>query len=175
MTVDASPTGRLFPRKVDWAFPKHEAFRSFILDQRLADVINSIIGQRTYLVRDQIFLKPARIGSAKPWHQDQPHLQVTPLDRAIGAWIALDDADKENGCLRYIDRSHRGPTLSHTPMPRAEHNAIPDPAQAQAVDWSQERCAIVPAGGVALHHPLTLHSSAPNHSTRPRRAYSSHW
>jgi phytanoyl-CoA hydroxylase len=175
VTVDTSPVGRLFPRKIDWAFPKHEAFRSFVLDERLQQVITSIIGRRTYLVRDQIFLKPARFGSAKPWHQDQPHLQVDPLDDAIGAWIALDDAAEDNGCLRYIDGSHRGPAFTHTPMPGAAHNAIPDPDQARMVDWSRERCAIVPAGGVALHHPLTLHSSRPNASGRPRRAYSSHW
>jgi phytanoyl-CoA hydroxylase len=175
MTADACPAGQVAPRKIDWAFPKHAEFRAFVLDGHLQSLISELIGHPAYLVRDQIFLKPARFGSAKPWHQDQPHLQVTPLDQAIGAWIALDDAAEDNGCLRYIDGSHRGPALTHAPMPGAGHNAIPDPAQASSVDWARERCAIVPAGGVAFHHPLTLHSSQPNTSPRPRRAYSSHW
>jgi ectoine hydroxylase-related dioxygenase (phytanoyl-CoA dioxygenase family) len=175
MTADASSDGALAPRKVDWAFPKHAEFRTLILDSGLQALISEFIGQPGYLVRDQVFLKPPRFGSAKPWHQDQPHLQVTPLDEAIGAWIALDDADEDNGCLRYIDGSHRGPALNHTPMPGARHNVIPNPAQASSVDWSRERCAVVPAGGVAFHHPLTLHSSRSNTSARLRRAYSSHW
>lgn len=175
MTADVSPGGALAPRKIDWAFPKHPEFRALVLDNCLQELITGLIGQAGYLVRDQVFLKPPRFGSEKPWHQDQPHLQVTPLDDAIGAWIALDDAGEDNGCLRYIDGSHRGPALDHAPMPGARHNAIPDPAQASSVDWSRERCAIVPAGGVAFHHPLILHSSRPNTSQRPRRAYSSHW
>jgi len=175
MSADMSSDGQFAPRKIDWAFPKHPEFRSLVLNPDLQELITGIIGQPGYLVRDQVFLKPPTIGSAKPWHQDQPHLQVEPIDQAIGAWIALDDADEENGCLRYIDGSHHGPILAHSPMPGAEHNAIPEPAQARSVDWSQERCAVVPAGGVAFHHPLTLHSSKPNSSPRSRRAYSSHW
>jgi len=104
-----------------------------------------------------------------------PHLQVTPLDEAIGAWIALDDAAEDNGCLRYIDGSHRGPALTHAPMPGAGHNAILDRPRPAPSTGHARRCAIVPAGGVAFHHPLTLHSSQPNTSPRPRRAYSSHW
>jgi phytanoyl-CoA hydroxylase len=175
VTVDRSPTGRLAPRKIDWAFPKHPAFRSFVLDERLREILTSIIGRPVYLVRDQVFLKPAVFGSAKPWHQDQAHLQVDPLDHAIGAWIALDDVTEDNGCLRYISGSHRGQQFDHTPMPGAQHHAILDPAQFAAVDRSRKACAVLAAGGVVLHHPLTLHSSRPNMSPQPRRAYSSHW
>lgn len=175
VTVDTGDDGRAAPRKVDWAFPKHPAFREFVLDERLRAVVEAVLRHPPYLVRDQIFLKPAGIGSSKPWHQDQPHLSCEPPDKVIGAWIALDDAAEDNGCLRYVSGSHRGPLLDHTPMPGAEHNAIPDPDQAKAVNWKAVTAAPVRAGGIALHHPYMLHGSPPNRSGRPRRAYSTHW
>ncbi|MGL5825721.1 MAG: phytanoyl-CoA dioxygenase family protein [Nocardioides sp.] len=175
VTVDTGGDGQAAPRKIDWAFPKHPAFRQLVLDERLRVVVAAVLRHTPYLVRDQIFLKPAGIGSSKPWHQDQPHLDCEPPDKVIGAWIALDDATADNGCLRYVSGSHRGPLLDHTPMPGAEHNAIPDPEQAKAVYWEHATYAPVQAGGIALHHPYTLHGSPPNRSGRPRRAYSTHW
>lgn len=175
VTVDTGGDGQEAPRKVDWAFPKHAAFQDFVLDERLRAVVAVILRHPPYLVRDQIFLKPAGIGSSKPWHQDQPHLGCEPPDEVVAAWIALDDATEENGCLRYVSGSHRGPLLDHTPMPGAEHNAIPDPEQATAVNWEHVTAAPVKAGGVALHHPHMLHGSPPNRSGKPRRAYSTHW
>ncbi|WP_051028832.1 MULTISPECIES: phytanoyl-CoA dioxygenase family protein [Nocardia] len=164
------------PRKLDWAFPKHPAFRTFVLDHRLTGLVAALLGQPGYLLRDQVFLKPARVGSVKPWHQDQPHLHCDPADQVIAAWIALDDATLDNGCLRYIDASHHGPLLDHHPMPGAAHNAILAPEQARAhVDWNRRVPAPAAAGSVVLHHPLTLHSSRPNRSPHPRRAYSTHW
>lgn len=175
VTVD-SADGLSKPRKLDWAFPKHADFQAFVLDERLTTLVAAILGRPGYLLRDQVFLKPARIGSVKPWHQDQPHLNCTPADDVTAAWIALDDADSSNGCLRYIDGSHLGPVLDHHPMPGAEHNALLDTGQARnLIDWNRRTSAEAAAGSVVLHHPLTLHSSRPNRSPRPRRAYSTHW
>ncbi|WP_157172509.1 phytanoyl-CoA dioxygenase family protein [Nocardia pneumoniae] len=175
VTVD-SANGVDRPRKLDWAFPKHPAFQRFVLDERVTTLVAAFLGRTGYLLRDQVFLKPAEIGSVKPWHQDQPHLNCEPADDVIAAWIALDDADDANGCLRYVTGSHRGPVLDHRPMSGAEHNAVLDPAQARdLVDWNRRVSASAPAGSIVLHHPLTLHNSRPNRSGRPRRAYSTHW
>jgi len=72
MTADASPAGQLAPRKIDWAFPKHAEFRAFVLDGQLQSLISELIGHTAYLVRDQVFLKPARFGSANHGTRDQP-------------------------------------------------------------------------------------------------------
>src|SRR5690606_26537469 len=51
------------------------------------------------------FVKPPGF-PGQAWHQDE--LYIPTRDRSlIGAWIALDDATLENGCLWVIPGSHR--------------------------------------------------------------------
>jgi ectoine hydroxylase-related dioxygenase (phytanoyl-CoA dioxygenase family) len=90
----------------------------------------------------------------------------------VTAWLALDDVDEANGCLRYIDGSHRGPILASRRLAARPHDMTPDPA---LIDLSRESLAPVKKGGVVFHHGNTLHASGPNTSARWRRAYSTHW
>lgn len=40
-------------------------------------------------------------------HIDSTFLYVEPIDHLIGIWIAVDDANEENGCLAFIPGSHK--------------------------------------------------------------------
>ena len=165
--------GTVEPRKVGNPFLKDQAFRDFALDQRLRQLLRALLGgKEPLLARDQVFMKPPRHGSAKPYHQDNAYFKCEPADELITAWIALDDVDEENGCLRYIDGSHKGAILEHKPLAGQEHNWSPDESQ---IDLSRESVAPVRKGGVVFHHGATLHTSHRNESDRWRRAYATHW
>ena len=99
---------------------------------------------------------------------------VSPLSAAYwkNGWVALDDADAENGCMRYIDGSHRGGMLPHDPVPDIHHTFVPP---AELLDLGKEALGKVRKGGVAVHHAMTLHTSHRNDSDRWRRGYASHW
>ncbi|WP_051023347.1 phytanoyl-CoA dioxygenase family protein [Nocardia pneumoniae] len=170
-TVDHGTDGLRRPRKVDYPFQKHPAFREFILDRRITDLAAAVLGEPAYLMRDQLFCKPPHFGTAKPYHQENASTGYQPADSMIITWIALDDATSENGCLRVIDDSHR--TLwPHRPQPDAVYNHVPPP---EAVDLDREVLLPVPAGGVVVLHSQVLHYSAANHSEHWRRAYTGHW
>jgi len=124
------------------------------------------------LVTDQIFMKPPHFGSAKPYHQDNYYFECEPVDQVISAWVALDDADADNGCVRYIDGSHKLGMLPHDPVPDVHHTFVPPP---ELIDLSKESLGVVRKGGVAIHHSMTLHTSHRNASDRWRRGYASHW
>jgi phytanoyl-CoA hydroxylase len=171
-TMDKSKEGSSAPRKIDYPFEKNEHFKNLLLSERLVGIIGKLIGGIPLLVRDQIFLKPPRCGSAKPYHQDNAHFLCSPGDKVITVWIALDDVDEENGCLRYIDRSHKGPILPHEPIEGEPHNMAPP---TDLIDLNKESLAPVPKGGVVFHHSQTLHTSHRNESDRWRRAYATHW
>ena len=161
------------PRKVYAPFTTDKAFADFALDDRLRRLLAMFLGGKApLLATDQIFMKPPRHGSAKPYHQDNAYFLCTPADEVITAWIALDDVDEQNGCLRYIDGSHKGEILPHTPMPGEAHNMAPDES---LIDLSKESLAEVGKGGVVFHHGTTLHTSHRNFSERWRRAYATHW
>jgi ectoine hydroxylase-related dioxygenase (phytanoyl-CoA dioxygenase family) len=76
----------------------------------------------------------------------------------------MDDMMLENGCLLVIPGSHKGPVLDHH-QNGVFVGAITDP--------TFEPKNVVPielkAGGISIHHVRTLHASAPNTSSRPRR------
>jgi len=171
-TADESEDGSLAPRKIDHPFLKNAVFRKAALNPKIREVLGDLLGRTPLLARDQIFMKPPRFGSAKPYHQDNAYFLCSPADDVITAWIALDDVDGENGCLRYIDGSHKLGLVPHEPIPGEPHNKAP---RADMVDLSRESLGCVRKGGVIIHHGWTLHTSHRNESDRWRRAYATHW
>jgi len=172
VAVDRADDGERAPRKVTQPYLLDTFFHDFVLDPAFVELIGSLIGKLPLLATDQIFMKPPRFGTPKAYHQDNGYFLCDPGDEVITAWIALDDVDEENGCLRYIDGSHREGVLPHVPIPEAEHDLAPDAA---LIDLSRESPACVKKGGVVFHHSETLHSSRRNTSDRWRRAYATHW
>ncbi len=171
--VDRAEDGTIGPRKIDRPFFKARAFQSFVLDLRLLRIIADFTGVKPLLVGDQIFMKPPHFGSAKPYHQDNYYFKCEPADHVITAWIAMDDVDEANGCLRYIEGSHKGPVVPHeTPDPDEPYNLVPPP---ELIDLSKEALAQVNKGGVVFHHSKALHTSHRNESDRWRRGYATHW
>ena len=171
-TADQTDCSKVVPRKLDKPFLKHLDLRTFVMNHRLRSLVEQLIGKPPLLVTDQIFMKPPRFGSAKPYHQDNAYFLCHPDDQVITAWIALDDVDQCNGCLRYIDQSHCGPILEHLPVPGEPHNKAPS---AEQIDLKREALACVKKGGVVFHHSKTLHTSHRNQSETWRRAYATHW
>lgn len=170
--ADASDDGEFAPRKIERPFSKHADFQAFTLDPQLVQLLANLLGAPPLLATDQLFMKPPRFGSAKPYHQDNFYFQCQPADHVITAWIALDDVDAENGCLRYIDGSHKGPILPHEPVPGEPYNLVPPP---ELIDLRNESLALVRKGGVVFHHSQALHTSHRNESDRWRRGYATHW
>ena len=85
------------------------AYRRLLHDERLVDVACALIGPNVKCVHSVLFIKsPGEPGNA--WHQDE--FFIPSRDRSITtAWIALDDATVENGCLHLIPGSHRAGVL----------------------------------------------------------------
>ena len=170
--VDRSEDGDLAPRKIPQPFLEDAYFHGFVLDPGLMSLIEGLIGKPPLLVTDQVFMKPPRFGTAKAYHQDNAYFRCDPGGEVITVWIALDDVDEDNGCLRYIDGSHREGVLPHTTAPGVDHDLAPAP---DLIDLKRESLACVKKGGVVFHHSETLHTSHRNESDRWRRAYATHW
>lgn len=173
MAGERLESGEIIPRKIMYPFFKHPAFQKFVLNDRFNSVIEEFIGNTPLLLTDQVFMKPPQHGGPKPYHQDDFYFQCFPADQVITAWIALDDVDEENGCLRYISESHKVGIIPHSPISEAEpHNLVPPDDR---INMDNEELAPVHKGGVVFHHSQTLHSSHRNYSDRWRRGYATHW
>lgn len=147
-------------------------FRKLLYHGPLLDVAESLIGGDIQLFHDQALYKPAYHGGEVFWHQDNGYWRCEPPD-LVSIWIALDDADTENGCMNVIPGSHLEGLVSHG---RAETERGEVPALLQvAADAGRAVPVPVAAGHAMVHHCLTLHQTEPNRSPRDRRAMVIHY
>lgn len=153
-----------------WKFD--EEFRKLLYHESLLDIVETLIGPNIQLFHDQALYKPALHGGPVPWHQDNKYWRCTPPN-LVSIWMALDDADEENGCMNVVPGSHLAGEADHG---RAETERGKLPALLQAkVDASHAVAVPIKAGHCMMHHCLTLHQTNPNRSSRHRRAHVIHY
>jgi ectoine hydroxylase-related dioxygenase (phytanoyl-CoA dioxygenase family) len=138
-------------------------FTEFIADPRLADAVGMLVGDNVKGFASQFFIKHAGMpGNA--WHQDENF--VPTRDRSLcTAWIALDEATEENGCLRVIPGSHASGVLY--PM-RPHNNPNLDRAE-ECYDFPGLETAlpiVLQPGSVVFFSGYILHSSTTNRRAR---------
>lgn len=157
-------------------------FAALIRNRRLLDMAAALMQAQTLrLWYDVVQFKPAREGGPVNWHQDgYYHMLVGGVkhaDRVLSAWVALDDANQESGCMWMAPGTHRwGVRQPH--LQRFRHlrerdqlAAIePLPKMAQS-DWREPVACPVKAGEVHFHHAHTWHGSPYNRSNHHRRGY----
>ena len=133
-------------------------------------VAQQLLGDDATLWFEHAISKPARHGAATPWHQDEAHRNDFGVAyQQVSFWLPLQQATVENGCLRFIPGSNRGPVLPH----RSPNN---DPRImalecAGGFDASRETFVPLNAGDAGVHDSRTLHGAGPNRTDAPRRAY----
>lgn len=139
-------------------------FAALARDPQLMKLVLSIFDDEVITMGVELFGKPARVGSEVPYHQDNAYFNLSP-DHALTCWIALADATFENGCVRYIEGSHKLGNLPHEPSGVKGNSQrlreLPSGA-------GPEVCGIVPRGGALIHHCNTIHRSGPNRSDYDR-------
>lgn len=159
-------------RKLDNPHHHREVMRKIAATPALVEVVEALIGPSVSVYFSQIFFKGPEGGGPKPAHQDNYYFGPNDTEGVVTAWIALDDANLENGCLYYGEGTQRGPVYPHV----APEN---EPYNLQLTANILEKQPMVPApvmrGGVSFHHGNTFHHSGPNHSTKWRRACAFHY
>ena len=82
--------------------PHSDLIRALAFHPKVIGHVSSLIGDRFVLHHDQIFLKPAGTGSGTNWHQDNAYFKINDPLKGTGMWIAVHDANANNGTLRVI-------------------------------------------------------------------------
>ena len=147
----------------------HEAFRDLVVNPKILDVVENLIGPNIQLHHTKLNLKPPSSREARfEWHQDYPFFPHTNFD-LLAVMIYLDDATEDNGCLTIVPGSHNWGPRNHLfakdgafSSRLEDESTVEDPAH-----WLK---VPVPAGGMELHHCNMLHSSTANRGTKPRSA-----
>ena len=136
---------------------------------RVLGAIESIVGPDVVLISSGFFAKQPRSDDQfVAWHQDTTYWGLEP-PFALTVWIAIDDSDIANGCMRVIPATHRRGLLPHAKSDRPgnllAHNQAIEPGH---VDESKAVDFVLKAGWASIHHGELVHGSNPNRSTRRR-------
>lgn len=157
-----------FPHKLS------RAIAGMLHHPRITDMLKQIIGPNVKCMQSMLFVKAAgKPGQA--WHQDEDFIPTR--DRSLaGAWIALDDATVENGCLWVLPGSHARGVL----WPQRKHHdeRFDCTHESWNFPWKDEDSipVEVKAGSIVFFNGYLLHRSLPNHSKRSfRRTLVSHY
>jgi phytanoyl-CoA hydroxylase len=170
--VDGGVKERAVLRKLDNPHHHRQRVRDLARDAVLVGLVESIIGPGVSVYFSQIFFKPPEGGGPKPAHQDNFYFGPNDPQGVVTAWVALDDATLENGCLYFGEGTNQGPVYAHEAPPGEPFNLQLPAAILQRQPMTP---APVMRGGVSFHHGNTFHQSGPNCSTRWRRACALHY
>jgi len=157
-----------YVRKFMWFTPHEPRLDALARHPRLLDVVTRIMQEPPVLFQDMALLKPPHIGREKPWHQDHAYFNLPLETLVMGAWIALDEATTENGCMIVIPGSHKQGPVVH--FKRRDW-------QICDTDVNNQGAVAVPLkpGGCLLFHSLIHHGTPTNHSGLRRRAVQFHY
>jgi len=149
------------------------AFKALMNNQKILGMAAQLSGAKQLRVwHDQIQYKPKEHGGRLHWHQDSPLWDnLQPKTEQLSAWIALDDADVDNGCMFMVPGSYKWGDKIAQINELSDGIRLPETFEDHTVHIIM--CP-VRKGHVHFHHGLTWHGSGTNHSSRPRRAIAIH-
>lgn len=137
-----------------------------LTNPKIVDYVADILGDNVIAWGSHFFCKMPRDGKAVAWHQDASYWPLSP-SKALTVWLAIDDADQENACMKFIAGSHHKGHLTYRPSDAAEHNVLN-----QSIDNAEQYGEVVldelKAGQASMHSDLLLHGSEANQSDRRR-------
>jgi len=137
-----------------------------ITNPAILDCVEDIIGSNIVAWGQQYFCKLPGDGKPVSWHQDASYWPLTPA-RTVTMWLAVDDADRENGAMQVIPRTH---TLGHLDfdLSGSDDNSVL-PQKIKGIEKYGEPVYFeMKAGQISLHADMLVHGSDPNLSNRRR-------
>lgn len=155
-----------------------DLFHKHIYNPKICEMAAQLMETDTVRVwHDQVQYKPPYVGGPTDWHQDHPYWPIIQPADLVSAWVALDDALIENGCMNMVPGSHKwgphkGGTIGTDPdtfAPMPDLSILRDGAEIEIVPCEVKK------GEVMFHHCLTWHGSPPNRSEMGRPAIAVHY
>jgi non-heme Fe2+,alpha-ketoglutarate-dependent halogenase len=132
----------------------------------ILDYVEDLIGPDIVAWGTQYFCKLPGDGKVVSWHQDASYWPFTPA-QTVTLWLAVDDADRANGCMQVIPGTHRLGHLEFDMSGANENSVLPQKIKG-VESYGAPVCFELKAGEISLHADMLIHGSEPNRSNRRR-------
>ena len=139
--------------------------QELVFARQLAQIAAELMGvDGVRLYADQALYKEPG-GGVTPWHADQYYWPLD-ADRAITAWIPLQDTPTELGPLEFADGSHRFSYGRDLPIGDESERELQAALGAQGFHTDSSSYQL---GDISYHLGWVFHHAGPNLSQAPRR------
>lgn len=151
-----------------WNHPGNGIYGMFARCRSVVESAETLLGGEVYHYHSKMIMKEPRVGGAWAWHQDYGYWYqngvLFPL--LTSAFIAVDRATKENGCLQVLKGSHLAGRIDHV---LTGEQAGADLERVRELERRLELVHVeMEAGDTIFFDANLLHRSDQNHSGHPR-------
>ena len=151
-----------------WNHPGNGIYGMFARCRSLVDSAEALLEGEVYHYQSKMIMKEPRVGGAWAWHQDYGYWYqngvLFPL--LTSAFIAVDRATRENGCLQVLKGSHLAGRVDHI-LTGDQAGADPERVAALLARLELVHLEMEPGDAVFFDSNL-LHRSDQNRSEHPR-------
>ena len=162
-----------WPNELDGLGRKYVHLISPMLDRvahnsKILDAVESIIGKDILVCGTTLFIKNPDEKGFVSFHQDAKYIGLEPHNW-VTAWLAITDANEENGCMRMLSGTHKEGLRNHIEkFDYNEGNLLTRGQTVENVPLEETDPVILKAGQLSLHHPKIVHGSGINKSKERR-------
>ncbi len=154
-----------------WFTPGDDVYSMMLRSERMVDAAGKLLDSDAPVCHfhTKLMQKEPRVGGAWEWHQDYGYWYKNQFlfpDQLVSIMIALTEANKENGCLQVIKRSHK--------LGRVNHGFSGEQVGADMVMVDHALTTLehvyveLEPGDALFFHSNLLHRSEANLSDKPR-------
>ena len=147
-----------------------DKFIAFSKNEQLDQIARAIGFQDPLLLQSMYIFKQPKIGGEVVCHQDSTFL-ITEPESTVGFWFALEDANRDNGCLQVASGGHKGPLRK---LFKRENNQMKMEELSNEPFPETDTFVEVKKGTLVLLHGRLPHYSCENKSPNSRHAYTIH-
>jgi len=145
---------------------RHGRVWDVLTHPRIVEIVSDLLGPSVIAWGSHFFCKMPGDGKTVSWHQDASYWPLTP-SKAVTVWLAIDDADRGNACMKFIPKTH---TLGHLTwqLSETDESNVLNQTVPGAEHFGEPVYVELVAGQASVHSDLLLHGSEANTSTRRR-------
>ena len=148
----------------------HSKFLEICKLTPLLDIVDQLIGHDIIVWGSRIFSKAPQTGRATPWHQDGEYWPIRPLATAT-VWIAIDESNEDNGCLKILTGSNRARTLLPHQSLSGKGAALDKEIKPELIESKNVVSVPLQPGQMVIFDVFTAHGASPNLSNQRRAGF----
>jgi len=168
----AALPGGVRPEDMDVPHFSDPRLFEWLMDPGVLDMVEQLVGPDIAVFSSHFLCKPAGDGRSVPWHDDAYYWRemIIPSVEAVTIWLALDEVDEGNGCMKVVPGSHVPGERRYRPT-RGADAVFDEELDPECVDESRAVPIRLRRNECSVHRAGLVHGSEANRSDRRRAGF----